>query len=145
MNQQERFEAHYADQHGVPVETMTSYRMGDTYRLPGIASHYRTFKAAEDGLLKDAERYRFLRDTDSERGICIINVGSWTAGATCIATTFYSAEHVDEMVDDAMRALEAECQHDWCQAAISSTPDYCTRCGDDKPEQEATDARNAKG
>lgn len=50
MNQQERFEAFYADQHGVPVETMASYRMEDTYRLPAIASHYRTFKAAEDGM-----------------------------------------------------------------------------------------------
>lgn len=47
MNQQERFEAYYADQHGVPVESMTAYRLADTYRLPGIAAHYRTFKAAE--------------------------------------------------------------------------------------------------
>lgn len=102
MNQQERFEAFYADQHGVEIESMTQYRLADTYRLPGIAAHYRTFKAAEDALLPDAERYRFLRDSDSERGICILNVGSWTAGATCIATTFHSAELVDEMVDDAM-------------------------------------------
>lgn len=50
MNQQERFEAFYADQHGVEIATMTQYRMGDTYRLPGIAAHYRTFKAAEDGM-----------------------------------------------------------------------------------------------
>lgn len=49
MNQQERFEVYYADQNGVPVEAMKQYRMGDSYRLPGIAAHYRTFKAAEDG------------------------------------------------------------------------------------------------
>ena len=102
MNQQERFEAYYADQHDIDIEDVAGYRMEDSYRLPGIAAHYRTFKAAEAGWLKDAERYRFLRESDSERGICILNVGSWTAGATCIATTFHSAELVDEMVDDAM-------------------------------------------
>lgn len=48
MNQQERFEAFYADQHGVEIESMTQYRLEDAYRLPGIAAHYRTFKAAED-------------------------------------------------------------------------------------------------
>lgn len=50
MNQQERFEAHYADLHGVPVESMASYRMEDSYRLPAISLHYLTFKAAENGL-----------------------------------------------------------------------------------------------
>lgn len=50
MNQQERFEAFYADQHGVEIESMTQYRLADTYRLPGIAAHYRTFKAEEDGV-----------------------------------------------------------------------------------------------
>lgn len=34
MNQQERFEAYYADQHSVPVESLKQYRMGDSYRLP---------------------------------------------------------------------------------------------------------------
>lgn len=47
MNQQERFEAFYADQHDMSRENVASYRLEDTYRLPGIASHYRTFKAAE--------------------------------------------------------------------------------------------------
>lgn len=47
MSQQERFEAQYADQHDVPVKSMEQYRMGDSYRLPAMASHYRTFKAAE--------------------------------------------------------------------------------------------------
>ncbi|MNC48025.1 hypothetical protein D3C76_915910 [compost metagenome] len=61
MNQHERFEAFYADQHGVPVESMAQHRMGDTYDHPHISSHYRTFKGAEAGLLKDSERYRWLR------------------------------------------------------------------------------------
>lgn len=112
MNQQERFEAFYADQHGVEIESMTQYRLADTYRLPGIAAHYRTFKSAEDALLPDAERYRFLRESESERGICILNVGSWTAGATCIATTFHSADLVDEMVDEAISLANASCNLD---------------------------------
>lgn len=51
---------------------------------------------------KNAARYQWLRDSEAERGICILNVGSWTAGATCIATTFHSGEMVDEFVDEAM-------------------------------------------
>ncbi len=47
MSQQERFEAFYADQHDIDPEDVARYRLEDTYRLPGIASHYRTFKAAE--------------------------------------------------------------------------------------------------
>ncbi len=49
MNQQQRFEAFYAKQHDIDPEDVAGYRMGDSYRLPGIAAHYRTFKAAEDG------------------------------------------------------------------------------------------------
>lgn len=58
--------------------------------------------AENDALRKDAKRYRWLREQEAERGVCIINVGEWTAGATCIATTFHSAEFADEMVDAAM-------------------------------------------
>lgn len=53
-------------------------------------------------LTPDAARYRWLREQEAERGVCIINVGEWTAAATCIATTFHSAEFADEMVDAAM-------------------------------------------
>lgn len=49
MNQQQRFEAFYAKQHDIDPEDVAGYRMGDSYRLPGIAGHYRTLKAAEDG------------------------------------------------------------------------------------------------
>lgn len=55
-----------------------------------------------ESLRKDAARYRWLREQEAEHGVCIINVGEWTAGATCIATTFHSAEFADEMVDAAM-------------------------------------------
>lgn len=37
MNRQESFEKEYAEAHDLPVETMTQYRMGNTYRLPMIA------------------------------------------------------------------------------------------------------------
>ncbi len=51
MNQQERFEAFYAKQHDIDPEDVAGYRIEETYGLPKIAAHYRTFKGAEDGLL----------------------------------------------------------------------------------------------
>ena len=42
----EAFEASYASSHDLPLETFSQYRMGDTYRLPGIASHWRTWQMA---------------------------------------------------------------------------------------------------
>lgn len=42
----EAFEANYASSHDLPLETFSQYRMGDTYRLPGIASHWRTWQMA---------------------------------------------------------------------------------------------------
>lgn len=42
----EAFEVNYASSHDLPLETFSQYRMGDTYRLPGIASHWRTWCAA---------------------------------------------------------------------------------------------------
>lgn len=64
MTRQESFEKHWAETHDVPVETMAQYRWKDQdgYRLPGMASHYRTFCAALDSVvisLPEAER-----DTD---------------------------------------------------------------------------------
>jgi len=47
----EAFEANYASSHDLPLETFSQYRMGDTYRLPGIASHYRTFIAAIESVV----------------------------------------------------------------------------------------------
>jgi len=96
MNQQERFDAYYADQHGVPVESMTAYRLADTYRLPGIAAHYRTFKAAETGLLKDAERYRWLRDRSESIHQFYLSTPIWFTGVK------FSKENVDSTIDAAM-------------------------------------------
>lgn len=47
----EAFEANYASSHDLPLETFSQYRMGDTYRLPGIASHYRTWCAALESVV----------------------------------------------------------------------------------------------
>ena len=51
----EAFEANYASSHDLPLETFSQYRMGDTYRLPGIASHWRTWLSASGKLEKIAE------------------------------------------------------------------------------------------
>lgn len=50
MNRQKIFEAHYAGQHDLPVETLAQYRWlhQDGYRLPGIAAAYRNFCAGWD-------------------------------------------------------------------------------------------------
>lgn len=46
MNRRDSFEAAYAASHDLPIETFSQYRMGDTYRLPMIASHWRTWQSA---------------------------------------------------------------------------------------------------
>lgn len=48
MSSRDRFEAAYADAHDMPVETFAQYRMGDTYRLPGIAKCWRFWNLALD-------------------------------------------------------------------------------------------------
>lgn len=50
MNRRDSFEAAYAASHDLPIEIFSQYRMGDTYRLPGIASHWRTWCAALDSI-----------------------------------------------------------------------------------------------
>lgn len=54
MTRQELFEQFYADQHDVPVETMAKLRWidRDGYRLPGIASAYRSYCAGWDAGVK---------------------------------------------------------------------------------------------
>lgn len=68
MSRQQAFEAIYAKQHDVPAESLVQYRFEskEGYSLPGISSHYRTYCMVMDseeiqGLRKDAERYRWLR------------------------------------------------------------------------------------
>lgn len=51
MNRRESFEAAYADAHDMPVETFAQYRMGDTYRLPGIAKCWRFWNLAIDSVV----------------------------------------------------------------------------------------------
>lgn len=45
MTRQERFEAIWAMQHAVPIESLIEHRWHtqDGYRLPDMAAHYRTF------------------------------------------------------------------------------------------------------
>lgn len=54
MTIQERFEAYWADVHSLPADTLVQYRFvgQDGYRLPGMASHYRTFCAALQSLVQ---------------------------------------------------------------------------------------------
>jgi hypothetical protein len=47
----EAFEAYYASSHDLPLDTFSQYRMGDTYRLPGIASHWRTWQMALESVV----------------------------------------------------------------------------------------------
>lgn len=51
MSRREKFEQAYAEAHGMPVETFHQYRMGDTYRLPGIAKCWRFWNMALDSVV----------------------------------------------------------------------------------------------
>jgi hypothetical protein len=52
MTRQERFEAIWAREHAVTVESLQQYRWvtQDGYRLPDMAAHYRTFCHALDSV-----------------------------------------------------------------------------------------------
>lgn len=45
MNLMDSFEMSWAERHDIPVESLEQYRhtTQDGYRLPGLASHYRTW------------------------------------------------------------------------------------------------------
>ena len=51
MSRQHKFEQAYAESHGMPVESFEQYRMGDTYRLPGIAKCWRFWNMALDSVV----------------------------------------------------------------------------------------------
>lgn len=51
MSRRQKFEQAYAEAHGMPVETFETYRMGDTYRLPGIAKCWRFWNMALDSVV----------------------------------------------------------------------------------------------
>lgn len=105
MNQKERFEAFYADQHGVEIATMTQYRMGDTYRLPGIAAHYRTFKAAEGGVV---DRRDSIRDAVAaaigEAMDCTRVWSAWDVG-TMSQDDFQMVAEDDERLEEIVDAI----------------------------------------
>lgn len=50
MNRRDSFEQAYAESHDLPIETFSQYRMGDTYRLPGIAKCWRFWNLALDSV-----------------------------------------------------------------------------------------------
>lgn len=56
----------------------------------------------------DARRYRWLREQEAEEGISIVNIGLWTAAATCIATTYPDSNCLDQAIDDAIKKEEIE-------------------------------------
>lgn len=53
MSRQQAFEAIYAKQHDVPPESLVQYRFEskEGYKLPGIASHYRTYCDTLDSIV----------------------------------------------------------------------------------------------
>lgn len=55
MSRMESFEKIWAERHGVPLEAMAQYRFTtkEGYRLPDMASHYRTHCAALDMMLRE--------------------------------------------------------------------------------------------
>ncbi|MNQ81548.1 hypothetical protein D3C85_965730 [compost metagenome] len=62
----EAFEASYASSHDLPLETFSQYRMGDTYRLPAIASHWRTWQMAIESVVVELqEENKMLRQVMS--------------------------------------------------------------------------------
>jgi hypothetical protein len=62
----EAFEANYASSHDLPLETFSQYRMGDTYRLPGIASHWRTWCSALESVVVELPERLFAGCPDPE-------------------------------------------------------------------------------
>lgn len=95
MSRQERFEAAYAEAHDMPIETFAQYRMGDTYRLPGIAKCWRFWNLALDSVQPLDQR----QVTQSDRTIgytgCII-CGAFTdhGGLQCPKLRAYSTSSI---------------------------------------------------
>lgn len=55
-------------------------------------------------LKRDAERYRWLREQEAERGISVVSIGVWERAATCTATTFPDPSSLDAAIDAAMQS-----------------------------------------
>ena len=54
-------------------------------------------------LKRDAERYRWLREQEAERGVSVVNINQWLSAATCVAVTFVDGSFVDHAIDAAMQ------------------------------------------
>lgn len=52
----------------------------------------------------DAERYRWLREQEAERGLSVVNISGWERAATCWATTYPDPESLDAAIDAALQA-----------------------------------------
>lgn len=57
----EQFEKEYAEDHGMPIETFSKYRMGDSYRLPMIAKCWRFYQKGEDKSLAQSVANAFSK------------------------------------------------------------------------------------
>lgn len=68
----EAFEANYAEAHDLPLDTFSQYRMGDTYRLPGIASHWRTWQMAMESVVVEMPELREDSDAIDAAGFGLI-------------------------------------------------------------------------
>lgn len=74
----------------------------------GLSNWRRYYKRAEvEALRPDAERYRWLREQDAERGIAAVHITGWERAATCWATTF-APEDLDAAIDEERAAMAAK-------------------------------------
>lgn len=50
----------------------------------------------------DAERYRWLREQEAERGVSVVHIREWLTPAACLAVTYVDGSFVDCAIDKAM-------------------------------------------
>ena len=72
MSRQINFEQAYAEAHDMPVDTFEAYRMGDTYRLSGIAKCWRFWNMALDSVVIELPELRGDSDADDIAGVGLV-------------------------------------------------------------------------
>lgn len=99
-----RFEADCKEWHEKTEWVKKSAQVGELgmHRADVLKGRIDRLKAENEALRKDAERYRWLREQEAERGLAVLDVGRWEKPATCIALAFPSAEELDAAIDHAM-------------------------------------------
>jgi hypothetical protein len=108
MSRQENFEAAYAEAHCMPVEAFEAYRMGDTYRLPGIAKCWRFWNMALDSVVVelapcvDAVAEALGDSYDCTRVWSAWGVGTMDQDDFCLIT-----DDSDRLTEIATAAIEA--------------------------------------